>query len=55
MKRILLSTLLMGCMVPVASATDGVLSQKNLSFNIADKLAQNVLLVCARDNYNVAV
>lgn len=55
MKRILLSALLMGCMVPVASATDGVLIQKNLSFNIADKLAQNILLVCARDNYNVAV
>ena len=55
MKRILLSALLVGSMVPVASATDGVLNQKNLSFYIADKLAQNVLLVCARDNHNVAV
>ncbi|ECI0980990.1 heme-binding protein, partial [Salmonella enterica subsp. enterica serovar Newport] len=55
MKRILSGALLMGCIVPIASATDVVLSQKNLSFHIADKLAQNVLLVCARDNYNVAV
>ncbi|EEL2954553.1 heme-binding protein [Salmonella enterica] len=55
MKRILLSALLMGCIVPAASATGSLLNQKNLSLNIADKLAQNALLVCARDSYNVAV
>ena len=48
MKHILLSALLMSSMIPVASATDGVLNRKNLSFDTADKLAQNVLLVCQR-------
>lgn len=55
MKRILLSALLTGGMIPVAGATDGELNQKNLSFDTAGKLAQNVLLVCARYNHNAAV
>ncbi|QIX94962.1 heme-binding protein [Cedecea sp. FDAARGOS_727] len=55
MKRLLLSALLMGSVISSASAATGVLSQKNLSLELADKLAQSALQVCAKDNYNVAV
>ncbi|WP_439214698.1 GlcG/HbpS family heme-binding protein [Duffyella gerundensis] len=55
MKSLLLGALLMSGMVSAASAATGVLSQKNLSLDLADKLAQQVLQVCAKDNYNVAV
>lgn len=55
MKRLLLSALLLGGGVSAASATIGVLSQKNITLGLADKLAQTVLQVCGKDNYNVAV
>ncbi|SPW28397.1 Domain of uncharacterised function (DUF336) [Edwardsiella tarda] len=55
MKSILLSTLLLGGSISTACATTSVLSQKNLSLDLADKLAQSILQVCANDNYNVAV
>ncbi len=55
MKRLLLSALLLGGIVSTASAATGVLSQKNISLDLADKLAQSVLQACAKDNYNVAV
>lgn len=55
MKRILISALLMGGMVSFANAATGVVSQKNLSLELADKLAQSAIQACATDKYNVAV
>ncbi|ELY3084053.1 TPA: GlcG/HbpS family heme-binding protein [Klebsiella aerogenes] len=55
MKRILLSAILLGSLVTTASAATGVLSQKNLSVELADKIAQSTLQSCAKDSYNVAV
>lgn len=55
MKRILLSAILLGSLVTTASAATGVLSQKNLSVELADKIAQSTLQACAKDGYNVAV
>lgn len=55
MKRLLLSVLLMDGIVSSASGATSVLSQKNISLELADNLAQSVLQVCAQDNYNVAV
>ena len=55
MKRILLSAILLGSLVTTASAATGVLSQKNLSVELADKIAQSTLQACVKDGYNVAV
>ncbi|EAQ9101686.1 heme-binding protein [Salmonella enterica] len=55
MKRILFSAILLGSMVSTAGAATGVLNQKNLSLDLADKVAQNTLQACAKDGYNVAV
>lgn len=55
MKRILLSAILLGSLVTTASAATGVLSLKNLSVELADKIAQSTLQACAKDGYNVAV
>ncbi|EAV0145545.1 heme-binding protein [Salmonella enterica] len=55
MKRILFSAILLGSMVSTAGAATGVLNQKNLSLDLADKVAQNALQACAKDGYNVAV
>lgn len=55
MKRLLLSALLMGGMVATAGAATGVLSQKNLSLELADKLAQSAIQSCTTAKYNVAV
>lgn len=46
MKRILLSAILLGSLVTTASAATGVLSQKNLSVELADKIAQSTLQAC---------
>jgi uncharacterized protein GlcG (DUF336 family) len=55
MKRILFSAILLGSMVSTAGAATGVLNQKNLSLDLADKVAQSTLQACAKDGYNVAV
>lgn len=55
MKRTLLSVILLGSMVSTAGAATGVLSQKNLSLDLSDKVAQSVLQSCAKDGYSVAV
>ena len=55
MKRILLSAILLGSLVTTASAATGVLSQQNLSLELADKIAQSTLQACVKDGYNVAV
>lgn len=55
MKRILFSAILLGSMVSTAGAATGVLSQKNLSVELADKVAQSTLQSCAKEGYNVAV
>uniref|UniRef100_UPI0035C699AD heme-binding protein n=1 Tax=Serratia quinivorans TaxID=137545 RepID=UPI0035C699AD len=55
MKRIITAIVFIGGMASFANAADGVLSQKNLSFDLADKLAQSALRACSAGNYNVAV
>ena len=55
MKRILFSAILLGSMVSTAGAATGVLNQKNLSLDLAEKVAQSTLQACAKDGYNVAV
>ena len=55
MKKTLLSILLLSSTAFAASAATGSLSQKTISLDLADKLAQSVIQACAKDNYNVSV
>lgn len=55
MKRLLLSALLMSSTVSFACAAADVLTQKNISLELADKLAQSAIASCRTSHYNVAV
>lgn len=55
MKLIVTGTLLLGSLMSFTSAASGVLTEKNLSLELADKLAQSTLQTCSTGNYNVAV
>ncbi|KAA5971605.1 heme-binding protein [Pantoea sp. M_9] len=55
MKQTVLSIVLLGSMISAANAATGILSQKTLSLDLADELAQSVIQACAKDNYNVSV
>ncbi|WP_224653243.1 GlcG/HbpS family heme-binding protein [Pectobacterium versatile] len=55
MKRIISVAILIGGMMSFSSVASGVLTQKNLSLDVADKLAQSAIQACSANNYNVAV
>ena len=55
MKHSLLSMLLLGSATFAVNAAPGILSQKNLSLDLADQLAQSVVRACAKDHYTVSV
>ena len=55
MKQTLLSILLLSSTAFTATAATGTLSQKTLSLDLADKLAQSVIQACAKDNYTISV
>ncbi|CAI0844842.1 MULTISPECIES: GlcG/HbpS family heme-binding protein [Serratia] len=55
MKIIISSIILLSSVTSFASMAGGVLSEKNLSLDLADKLAQSAIQACSAKNYNVAV
>lgn len=55
MKIIISSIILLSSMTSFASMAGGVLSEKKLSLDLADKLAQSAIQACSAKNYNVAV
>ncbi|PIJ49954.1 hypothetical protein BL250_10945 [Erwinia sp. OLTSP20] len=55
MKLIITSTLLLGSLLSFSCAASGVLTEKNLSLELADKLAQSALQACRARHYNVSV
>lgn len=55
MKIIISSVILLSSMASFASMANGVLTEKNLSLDLADKLAQSAIQACSAKNYNVAV
>lgn len=55
MKHIILSTIALGSVISFSSAAAGILNEKNLSLELADKLAQRAIQSCSADRYNVAV
>ena len=55
MKIIISSIILLSSVTSFASMDGGVLSEKNLSLDLADKLAQSAIQACSAKNYNVAV
>ncbi|WP_447872463.1 GlcG/HbpS family heme-binding protein [Serratia fonticola] len=55
MKRIISSAILFSSMLSFTSAASGILTEKNLSLELADKLAQSAIQACSANNYNVAV
>lgn len=55
MKIIISSIILLSSVTSFASMAGGVLSEKTLSLDLADKLAQSAIQACSAKNYNVAV
>jgi uncharacterized protein GlcG (DUF336 family) len=55
MKIIISSIILLSSVTSFASMAGGVLSEKKLSLDLADKLAQSAIQACSAKNYNVAV
>lgn len=55
MKFQLANALLLGSLVSFTSAANGILTEKKLSLELADKLAQSAIRSCSTNNYNVAV
>ncbi|CAI0861495.1 GlcG/HbpS family heme-binding protein [Serratia quinivorans] len=55
MKRIISNVILLSSMASFTSMASGVLTEKNLSLELADKLAQSTIQACSAKNYNVAV
>lgn len=55
MKIIISSVIFLSSMASFASMANGVLTEKNLSLDLADKLAQSAIQACSAKNYNVAV
>ncbi|WP_291968882.1 heme-binding protein [Candidatus Symbiopectobacterium sp.] len=55
MKRLLITTLLFSGITAFPSFANGVLSEKNLSFALAEQLAQHAIQSCVAKNVNVAV
>ncbi|GLY59177.1 GlcG [Pectobacterium brasiliense] len=55
MKRIISVAILIGGMASFSSMASDILTQKNLSLDVADKLAQDAIKACRVNNYNVAV
>ncbi|MFQ0828908.1 heme-binding protein [Serratia fonticola] len=55
MKRIISCAILFSSVLSFTSAASGILTEKNLSLELADKLAQSAIQACSANNYNVAV
>lgn len=55
MKRIISCAILFSSMLSFTSTANGILTEKNLSLELADKLAQSAIQACSANNYNVAV
>ncbi|NCG52845.1 GlcG/HbpS family heme-binding protein [Serratia fonticola] len=55
MKRIISCAILFSSMLSFTSTASGILTEKNLSLELADKLAQSAIQACSANNYNVAV
>lgn len=54
-KHLLLATLLISSTVALPSFAAGVLDEKNISLELADRLAQHAIQSCSANNYNIAV
>lgn len=55
MKHLISSVILLSGMASFSAMASGVLTEKNLSLELADKLAQSAIAACSAKNYNVAV
>lgn len=55
MNPIILSAILVSGMVSFTSTASGILTERNLSLELADKLAQRTIQSCSASNYNVAI
>lgn len=55
MKRMISTVLLISGMSSFISMASGILTQKNLSLELANKLAQSTIQACNEGNYNVTV
>lgn len=55
MKRIIPGMILLGGMVSFSSMASAVLTEKNLSLELATELAQQTIQACSVNKYNVAV
>lgn len=55
MKRIISTVILISGMASYANAASGILTQRNLSLELANKLAQSAIQSCSAGNYNVTV